>query len=147
MINFNCPHCGKGLKLSVESAGRKGKCKHCRRSITVPPSSERGNRSETGDCPSCGVELQIPPNADGTLVKCPDCNELMRITALGSEWQADVGSHLTMPEIIEVEDPIRRPTSLGRPRQRQRSNRSGRGSPVLPVVIGAISGAVGGCPF
>jgi hypothetical protein len=52
------------------------------------------------------MELEISPNATGTLVKCPDCNDLLRTTASGFERQPDVGSKSTKPEITVQEDEL-----------------------------------------
>jgi len=37
MIAFVCPHCGKGLKIKDELAGRKVKCPGCGKALSVPP--------------------------------------------------------------------------------------------------------------
>lgn len=36
MIRFPCPHCSEMLKADDQASGRKGRCKHCRKDITVP---------------------------------------------------------------------------------------------------------------
>ncbi len=36
MFAFPCPHCGQRLKVKAEGAGRKARCPHCARSVTVP---------------------------------------------------------------------------------------------------------------
>jgi hypothetical protein len=39
MLQFDCPHCGKAIRLKEEFAGRKGSCPHCRNSIQAPSSA------------------------------------------------------------------------------------------------------------
>jgi hypothetical protein len=36
MITFGCPHCGFVIKVDSRLVGKKGKCAHCARPITVP---------------------------------------------------------------------------------------------------------------
>lgn len=36
MISFECPHCGVGIKVGDEWAGRVGKCNDCGNNLTVP---------------------------------------------------------------------------------------------------------------
>ena len=56
MITYDCPHCGKHLKIPDEYAGKQGKCAGCRSLFTVPrssppplPSSDLFKRLETMD--------------------------------------------------------------------------------------------------
>src|SRR5690349_2294966 len=35
-IQFLCPHCKKAVKVKDEFAGKKGKCPHCTKFVTVP---------------------------------------------------------------------------------------------------------------
>ena len=39
MITYDCPHCGKHLKIPDEYAGKQGKCAGCRSLFTVPGST------------------------------------------------------------------------------------------------------------
>ncbi|MBI1375161.1 MAG: hypothetical protein GC159_20775 [Phycisphaera sp.] len=41
-FKFDCPHCGKSLKVKEENAGQRARCPYCRNSMTVPepPASE-----------------------------------------------------------------------------------------------------------
>lgn len=36
MLQFNCPHCGKAIRLKEEFAGRRGACPHCRKPMQAP---------------------------------------------------------------------------------------------------------------
>jgi hypothetical protein len=36
MLQFNCPHCGKAIRLKEEFAGRKGACPHCKKPMQAP---------------------------------------------------------------------------------------------------------------
>ena len=38
MIRFECPHCGRKLKVPQTRAGRKGRCPACKGEVTVPQS-------------------------------------------------------------------------------------------------------------
>ncbi|MBL8892302.1 MAG: DUF4339 domain-containing protein [Planctomycetaceae bacterium] len=35
-IKFNCPHCGKGLNVKANLAGRRGLCPHCKGRVEIP---------------------------------------------------------------------------------------------------------------
>lgn len=36
MLSFNCPECGKPLKVPDRNAGRRGRCRHCNNVVTAP---------------------------------------------------------------------------------------------------------------
>ncbi|MDZ4685762.1 MAG: hypothetical protein SH850_11905 [Planctomycetaceae bacterium] len=40
LLKFNCPHCGKSIKVQRAAAGKKGKCPGCSKSIDVPRATE-----------------------------------------------------------------------------------------------------------
>lgn len=36
MIEFSCPHCGRPMRVDDSAAGKRGKCKGCEETVTVP---------------------------------------------------------------------------------------------------------------
>lgn len=40
MIQFDCPQCGKTLKVKDSLSGKRGKCPHCNSAVEVPAKSE-----------------------------------------------------------------------------------------------------------
>ncbi len=39
MLHFDCPHCGKAIRLKEEFAGKRGSCPHCRKPMQAPAAS------------------------------------------------------------------------------------------------------------
>lgn len=100
MINFDCPHCGKAIKVKDEAAGMKGKCLGCGEVIDIPkakpsPKSAVPDSSIVGDTQETGLgipaakassnaetsldadiaEPKIELNTHTRLVKCVDCGK------------------------------------------------------------------------
>jgi hypothetical protein len=48
-MKFNCPKCGKGIKVSDEKAGKKGKCPGCGEVLTIPTAEEIAQDSQKPD--------------------------------------------------------------------------------------------------
>ncbi len=46
MLHFDCPHCGKQIRLKVEFAGRRGSCPHCKNPIQAPAVQPRATEPE-----------------------------------------------------------------------------------------------------
>lgn len=42
MIEFNCPECGRSIKVSPKNAGKTGRCTDCRTRIEIPLAAESG---------------------------------------------------------------------------------------------------------
>jgi hypothetical protein len=64
MISFPCTHCGKGLKVKDDLAGKKGRCPHCKQAFRVPgPAVVAVARSpEASDSPLADF-ITIPPSS------------------------------------------------------------------------------------
>lgn len=87
MIDYQCPHCGKKLKIPDDEAGYPGTCSHCQGRISVPfpipdlaPSREAKRASGDGwfkcRCPHCSKELKITLEAAGKKGRCKYCKGL-----------------------------------------------------------------------
>lgn len=79
-IRFNCPECGKHLRVGAIQAGKRGKCPKCHAILEVPEG--RGESSEPRvnfKCPGCGKAIRVPAEYAGKRGKCPKCETLMRI--------------------------------------------------------------------
>jgi len=62
MIEFRCPHCGKGMQAEPALAGRPGTCPACGRVVTVPkPPPTPGIRIEEMPVPPATKESGPPP--------------------------------------------------------------------------------------
>ena len=46
MLQFNCPHCGKAIRLKEEFAGRKGACPHCKKPMQAPAAAPPPRRPQ-----------------------------------------------------------------------------------------------------
>jgi hypothetical protein len=55
MIQFNCQHCGKKVKVSDSAAGKKGKCAACGNMIQIPDLPTK----PTWTCLGCDRQLQV----------------------------------------------------------------------------------------
>jgi hypothetical protein len=78
-IRFQCEHCGRGIKVSKEHAGRKGRCPACRKIVTVPDPDDAHS-----------VLRQDNPEADDAVGKCSLCMEPMGDTPEKSDSGAAV---------------------------------------------------------
>ncbi len=73
-LKFPCPHCGCGLSVPADRAGKRGKCPRCKETLTVPvappPSGVVPAENGWATSPDSGpAELVlIPPVLDGTLL-------------------------------------------------------------------------------
>ena len=65
-ITFDCPQCGAQLKIPAQFTGRKGKCKSCGHTISIPGSdSEHAGHT----CFMCGERIKAGGH------ECPYCDE------------------------------------------------------------------------
>jgi len=91
--SLTCPSCGRTIKCSAESVGKKGKCPKCDAVFVVPsPSSEHNNASgQLGlNCSKCGQQLRplvrnghslerrICATCDVEVGICPECKSSLR---------------------------------------------------------------------
>ena len=67
MIHMKCPHCGQGLTVKPEDAGRNFKCPACGKTACVPEASVE-EQTPIGsaavghvlNCPHCGGQVTVP---------------------------------------------------------------------------------------
>jgi serine/threonine protein kinase len=67
VIAFPCSHCGKGLSVKDEFAGKKGKCPHCGQAVLVPQSAgaavRAGEKSQTTAHSQAGTSRPKEPSS------------------------------------------------------------------------------------
>ena len=69
MIEFRCPHCGKGLKVADDYAGTRGKCVACGEDVDIPkPVGTPGIRVQEG---GLGTPIGINPTDQPTVAPPP----------------------------------------------------------------------------
>ncbi len=118
MIRFKCGQCGKSLKASVSTAGRRAKCSGCKAIVRVPVwcevsesiSSEHPNHSSTTknvQCDNsqkfsfncqCGKVIKTDSSNAGRKAKCKQCGCVLLVPSLGPHANSDrMGSWAVTP--------------------------------------------------
>lgn len=74
-IRFQCPNCGKDLKLADSSAGQRGKCPFCHTKIIVPSAITSSSKSSviTLKCIQCGQPIFTDERILDEPMTCGDC--------------------------------------------------------------------------
>jgi len=86
MLSFACPHCGKRLQISAESAGQKGKCPFCRQVLTIPRSSDP---PAAGDGQPGAPEPAAPRQGDDPAMRAPAGDLAVRTSVVRDGQVAD----------------------------------------------------------
>ncbi len=96
-IAFKCTTCGRGLKANPEMSGKKTKCPGCATVLTIPADSAHASASDTGKpvasqtmptagailtCDSCGTKVRSKPEWAGKAIKCPKCQEKIKVPGM-----------------------------------------------------------------
>ncbi|VTS02800.1 serine/threonine-protein kinase [Tuwongella immobilis] len=115
MIAFDCPHCGKPLQSPPETAGRKGRCLHCRQIIRIPEAHEWVTHADPLASDAAKVTLAPPsdeiasPPSQPAPPPQPATNSDNRLLPKSS-----IASDSIDPEIYDFLAPAEDPTELGR---------------------------------
>ncbi|MCJ7771959.1 MAG: zinc-ribbon domain-containing protein [Desulfobacterales bacterium] len=93
-MRFNCPKCGKTLKVADEMAGKRGRCPGCKTTVTIPQPDKKPPQ----------VKVQKPPTPP--YLPIPDQTfEIVQETGKKQKWQLSLYSDrliLHCPETITV---------------------------------------------
>ncbi len=89
-VLFACP-CGAPIWVGNDLAGKRGRCRHCKRQVVVPmpgvePAADRAAPVPPGRHVQCGV-CHSPIASGEPLVTCPECET----TYHGECWAANLG--------------------------------------------------------
>lgn len=110
-IHFNCSHCGQGLVVEAEGAGRSIDCPGCNESLVIPPTSEEStqtieNSTAPPSPPPAPDRLRVPMEVLGKLdfSFSPKIGSFVgqeRIrTDIESEFEAAYTAGKTMPHVL-----------------------------------------------
>jgi serine/threonine protein kinase/sugar lactone lactonase YvrE len=107
MIAFDCPLCGKALKVKDEFSGKKGQCPRCKSSLRVPPAEAK---VETGEEPTRAPNAPVP-SEEPTLASAD--KHLMSQGEPGATVAED-GCGGVRPDLIDFLAPPQAADELGR---------------------------------
>ena len=88
-MQIPCPSCGEQLPITSELLGTKIRCGGCQMVVDIPPQLDHQERDDAespdDNSPSmlvdcvCGNRSRVPTSSAGSEVRCPSCQQLMRI--------------------------------------------------------------------
>lgn len=101
MQRFNCPHCGKRLKVPPEWAGRPGRCPKCSNAITIPGDPKVPEASDSL-CPSDDAGTEVPESEADDSAPVPRRRRHWRIHPFGVSLVAGLGVLLIIVLVVVV---------------------------------------------
>jgi formylglycine-generating enzyme required for sulfatase activity len=125
MISFRCDHCGKGLKVADNLAGKKARCPSCGKAGIVPAGTEAGLPSQVQAGRSGMAEVKTlpaaPASADERTLppqnrKLPGAESLSDAggqTAVGPGWPKEAAQKHS-PDLYDFLAPAQQADELGR---------------------------------
>ena len=93
---ITCPHCQGLASVEIETGSVDFRCPHCQ-GIMASPRASLGSTPSPSDTPApspktseflcahCDGRFRLPAKFQGTLVKCPHCQQRVRVTSIGAD--------------------------------------------------------------